>query len=233
MILTNSAEGGTSGVAPTPANSGGTSGDPWGVVTVGTGASVLYDNARSAHGALAYKVSTTGTSAQAACRWTPGVTMTTAWYRTYIYLTALPTVLTRILSVWNGASIAASLMVMTTGRINITPAAGGTSTTLQNATAIPLNQWVRVEVRFDMSTTVGAADMRIYTDPDSATVWESKTVSAQVYLAAVDNAQYGISPGAINAGPYWFDDLGFSDTDWVGPVASGSPVTYQHAVQIG
>lgn len=55
-IKRNSSEGGTNGVAVTDLNSGGLSGDPWLNVSVGTGASIVYDNTWASHGTLSHRL---------------------------------------------------------------------------------------------------------------------------------------------------------------------------------
>jgi len=77
--LVNSFEGGTNGVTVSAANSGGGSGNAFDSVTIGTGASIIYDTTQT-QGALAAKVATGASVSTVFATWSTAMgTQTTVW----------------------------------------------------------------------------------------------------------------------------------------------------------
>ena len=224
--LTNSSEGGTNATAITAANSGGASGNAWDVVTKsGTGTTVTFDNSHPAHGTLGIKCLFAAVSSTACPGWTTSMgAQSQVWFRRYLYVTAYPTVNTRI---WQadigGTTLCASVYMMTNGTLLFGDTTSGTI--FQTTTSVPLNQIVRVEGFLVGSTTVGQVELKLFLTADSTTADETHTSAATQNTGGVPNAfRYGMFSAVVQttAWSLWSDDDGLSNTGYIGPpVVSG------------
>jgi hypothetical protein len=219
VLLTNNAEGGADGVTVTTGNSGGASGNAWDAVTIGTGATVTYDNDHAHGGSLAYKFLSGSTRTDV--NWTSASvgTETEVWGRLYLWLVANPAAELALLRVRSGASQCARLALTTSGTIVIRNAANGVAGTQTNAVAT--GQWVRVEFRVLASTTVGQIDVRLYNSAESATPTESTALTGLVLTASLNEINWGPVGGTAGE-TYWLDDLVLNDTGFPGPTAGPS-----------
>jgi hypothetical protein len=219
-LLTNSFAGGSNGVAITTVNSGGTSGDAFNAVA-GT---LVYDSTYAIHSTLSAHGSNTGTNA-ARVRWSSSLgTVTQAWFRIYGYFTAYPASHVVIFSCDNfslfmkHSGAGQGLLYAQDGNNNIMIS--------DTTTALPSGAWWRVEGYCIASTTVGAAQIKVFvTGADSSTPDETKTsTSAWNTGASITQANYGICGWAGGGGTWdlWWDALGASDTAYIGPVVSGT-----------
>ncbi len=218
----NSLEGGTNGVAVSAGNSGGLSGTAFDSVTIGTGATLAYDNAHAAHGALAMKVATSGTTAQSFSTWSTAIgSQSQVWFRFYLYITAMPAVNTRIWAGLQNATTCGAVRLSTGAAMVLTNAAGSTMGT--SSSVVPNNTWVRLEGFLIGSATVGQMELRYFATADSTVPTEVLTTSAVNNTTGSPNTyDFGFSASAAaNIGPYWIDDMGMSSVGYMGPVAAG------------
>ena len=228
VTLTNSFEGvtpsGTTLTAGSGGNTGGTSGSYFDNVTIGTGATAASDSTHAAHGSLSCKLATGGTAAQAFVFWSTqltGSSVATAWVRIYLYLTAYPASGAWRLCQWNaGGTLAAALQVNSTGTVRSINTSS--ATILTSALTLPLNQWNRIEAFCTGSASAGQVEFRLYTtSPDEAlgSYDEIQTSSTtQNTAGAITQVRFGQAAGALASyGPLWMDDVGASDTAYLGP----------------
>lgn len=211
-VLTNSAEGGTSGATVTTGNSGGASGDAWSGVAINAGA-VTYDNTRAHTGALSYKI-VGATSGNNHLAWSLG-TVTEAWGRVYLYLTGLPAANLGVIRLRSGSAQAARIDITTGGLIQLRNAADATIAT--GATAVATGQWVRLEWHVIAGTTGATLECRLYGDAASTTITETVSNTAAVLTANVTDVNYG-AVASNPANTLWLDDLGASTSGWMGPL---------------
>jgi hypothetical protein len=218
VALSNNAEGGTSGTTVTPGNSGGASGNPWDNISIGGAASLTYDNTFAAHGGLSYKVSTGATVTTALAEWNASFgTLTTVYFRMYVYLTtaATPSAF-RPFVARSGASHAASVLINgTTLSLSYSPAFNGAGAF---TTPVPLNQWVRIEGFITGDASAGAVSASLYTSMDSTDAVETHTFTGLNTTGALTQYWFGQNNSSANSGPFWMDDLAASPIGYIGPV---------------
>lgn len=230
VTLTNSAEGitpsGTTLTAGSGGNSGGSSGSFFDVVTIGSGATVASDSTHAMHGSLGIKTQTGATAATAYFGWTTslgGSSVTQSWFRFYLYITAIQSSGNfRLASCLNASNAISGAVVLrpTTGLISMQNSSNAVITGMTTTNAVPLNQWVRVEGYFNSAT--GQGEIKLFLTPDSATPTETIT-SATGQALGTDVSSYRFGQGGgntANYGPFWFDDVGASDTAYLGPAVT-------------
>jgi hypothetical protein len=232
---TNSCDG-TQGVTVTNANSLGP--NQFTVVSLtGAGATCIYDNAHVHRGTTAIKntlvASVACTSNQnysgAGISPTP---VANAFVRFYIYLTAYPTVATRICGMVGAAATRAALQVNVAGTIRTLNSAGAQAGI--TTAVIPLNQWCRIEwdVTLLTSTTCNqAARMFSGAGLESNTPDTGGSISnvGVTTTGTVDDIRFGHSSAVTMTTTWstWFDDMAFSDTATPGPAGvQTAPVGY-------
>jgi hypothetical protein len=233
--LANSFEGGTSGTAVSPANSGGASGNAFDAVNTGSGATLAYDSTHAAHGTLSAKIATTSSAVAADVVWRstgilPGPAGPTWYMRTYAYLTANPATTLHLLSLTNASSGSLTAVQLTpAGKLQLLYGSAGTAFATFTA-AVPLNAWFRVENMVTASAAAGMVGCSLYAG-DSAVATESHTSGATLDTGTAGTGTNVLSFGDTTAtsglGPYWIDDVGVSDSGFLGPVitaAGGSAV---------
>lgn len=234
ILLLNTAEGGTSGVTATSANTGGASGSAFNAVTVGAGATLAFDSTHYAHGSLSYKIATGASGVACDLDWSQSAlgTQTQIWFRFYLYFTAIPVNTHRIFEITQVPSGTAcgGLLVNTAGNLYMVNGAG--SPVITSTQKIPLNQWFRVEGYVLGSPSAGQVSFSVFSPDDSS-------VPAWTYTSALTNTTgpFGdikIGPGVYNianVGPFWIDSIGISNTGYLGsasltgPASLGRPVS--------
>lgn len=213
-ILVNTFEGGTQGTTISTGNSGGTSGNAFDNVSIGSGGTLTYDGTQAAHGSLSAEITTAGSGVFFG--WVASLgTQTQVWFRQYLYLTGNPSANIAPFKAQSGASNCAQMGINTSGKITFQNAAF--STVITSASTIPLNQWFRVEGFVLAGTSTGQLSFSLYDAADSVTPTETQTsTAAQVLLASMDRVNFG-QIQAVSAGPFWMDDIGVSTTGYLGP----------------
>jgi len=226
--LSNTCEG-TQGT--TVSNSNSTGPNQFTVVGLsGAGATCIYDNAQVHSGLTAIKntlisgVSCTSNQNYSGAGISP-TPVANAFMRFYIYITAYPTLATRIAGMIGSAATQAALQINVAGTIRILNNVG-TQLAISTA-AIPLNQWCRVE--WDVTNiTTSTADQaaRIYSGgnletntPDSG---GSISATGGATTALVSDVRFGHSSAVTMTANWstWYDDVAFSDTAQPGPLVS-------------
>ena len=238
--LTNSLEGVTPSGTTLTAGAGGNTGTApdsfFDTVNIGTGATNASDSAQAAHGSLSLKIATGATAATSYVAWAASFpTVTIAWYRLYMFLAAYPTAGNpRFIGAQNStAAIIGSVRLNNnTGTISVQNSANTVITGMTTTNAVPLNAWCRIEGYFN--ATAGVAEINLFLAPDSATATETLTSAGGQSLGAnVAQFRFGQSGGATaNYGPHWYDDLGISDTAYLGPaVPAGGLLPQQISIR--
>lgn len=220
-ILVNTFEGGTSGSALATASSGGASGNAFDLVVTGSGATNAYDSSQEAHGFLSCKMAT-GASAVVYEQWTTSMgSQAQAWFRLYLYFTANPTNQHRVLEFVSAGTGAGGVLLTTTGRFQMLNSAGTTITT--TASTIPLNAWFRIEGFILGSATVGQTELKFFKSPDAIVPAETNTSAASQNTAGtLDTYRFGVAVAIASVGPFWMDDIGLSNTGYLGPASNPS-----------
>jgi hypothetical protein len=212
--LNQNAEGGTNGVTVSAANSGGASGNAWDSV-VGT-PTITYDNAQ-ALGTLAYKVVASTTAQQVVWAASHG-TQSETWGRVYLWSNGAPTGVTGIIRWLVGGAQTARLRYESTGVLTLSDA--GNAAEIATVSAIPTNQWVRIEWHILFAVTTGVCDLRYYSG-DSTTAIESLTSPSLNALAGCDTVQYGSFNSTTWTG--WMDGIQVNTTGFPGPIVGRPP----------
>lgn len=214
MTRVNTAEGGTDGVTVSAANSGGASGDAYGTVVVGAGATCAYSNARAAHGTMSVLTSTGASNVSA---YTPYVlaSVTEDYSRVYHNVDTLPGAVRALLRYTSAGNQALRVSVVSTGTIRVFDAANNTAGT--TTATISVDQWFRIEVHVVFSATVGTCELRLYTTPDSGTPTETLNLTGLALLASSDEFRAGNPANATSAVQVWHDSVAVEGTTWFGP----------------
>lgn len=215
MARTNTFEGGSDETTITTGNSGGTSRNAFDNVTIGTGASVVYDDAQSAHGTFAGRITTTGTSSLAYLSYTLA-SVTTDFMRCYYRFTSLPSAAAQpILRYLSGASQAYRVNVKSGGAIEVRD--GGNSVVGTTTAVISAGSWFRIEIGTTFSATVGAVTLRLYLSRDSTSITESLTLTGLTLTANATEIRFGVGAALANAVSVWHDNIAIEGTGFFGP----------------
>lgn len=203
----NTLEGGTSGSTITLGNSGGASGDAFDSDLLGA----TFDNTRAAHGLLSAKCSVSGVSTAHVGWSTTGST----WYgRVAFYMTAAPPANMQLIRVISTTTDRFFFRVMTTRAVQITSSAFGDLGT--SSTILSTGQWNAIE----FTLTVGGpaanlAQCKIYTNSDFASPVETLNATSTT-ISAFDRVRFGCNFSGVQTYDLWVDDLGLSDTGYLG-----------------
>ena len=234
--VTNSFEGGTNGTAITTANSGGASGNAFDNTFLGTGATITYDNTHIAHGNLAFAAAAGATQAQAIVEWNTslGSGLAQVWFRIYIYLTANPSAAFGpvVIKTGHGGTQCSRVAISTAGVITFNDAANTAQLTFTNN--VPLNQWFRLEGFTVASATVGQLEAKLFSSMDSTSPTETQTSAANLNTgASIGEIQLGGGGAGLKSLTVWFDDIGATDSGYLGPAVSAGPAVNQYPITPG
>jgi hypothetical protein len=215
VVVTNEFGGIASGTNVATTNTA-IAGDPFDVVSIGTGTTLQFDSTHAVLGATSCKVATGSTATTALAEWTTTVgTQTTVFYRQYLYFTAFPSANLRPMALRSGGSLAAAIGITTSGKIQLINAANAVLGATANS--IPLNQWFRIEGFVTGSATVGVISLTLYNDPNGYVATETQTFTGANTTGALTQYWFGQQAGVANVGPYWMDGLGISTGGFLGP----------------
>lgn len=220
--LVNSFEGGSNGVTVSTANSGGLSGNPFDVMNIGTGATVAYSTTHAAHGSVSCEVATTASSAAANAEWSASMgSQTQVWFRMYLYFTAWPAANIAVWRAFQGGNQVCGLDVFTPGLLKFFDA--NNSGIITSTATIPVGSWFRVEGFVIGSASTGQVQMKLFDNPDGTIPTETDTSAAnQNTFGHPDNYRYGGVSASTNIGPFWMDNVGLSNTGYLGPAKAAS-----------
>lgn len=231
--LNNTFEGGTNTAVVTSGNSGGASGDAFTAVET----NVVFSSVRAAHGSLSALIANPGV-ATATMRWALTTAATVA-ARSYIYLSALTAADLDFIRLSHvGDTSAVFARGIGDGRLRLTILGAAVPWTSTNT--IPINQWVRIELRVTAgtSTTTGTARLAYYLGDSTTPVEDSGVITGLNTAggtAGFINARIGKANGASYTGNINTDDPAvYTDADapgFVGPVANAAPVVTASANQ--
>ncbi len=216
-ILLNNFQGGTSGNALTAGTSGGASGNAFDTVAIGTNATLAYDSTHAAHGTQSCKVATGATSTTSVAEWTTSMgTQATIYFRAYSYLAAPATPQFRLFQARDGASQCGSVLISGT----TIQASYGASFTSEApfTTAVPVGQWFRVEGYVTGDPAAGVVSISLYTTTDSPAATETHTYTSLNTVGPATQYWFGQSNTSSSSGPFWIDDIGISNTGYLGPL---------------
>ena len=218
MLKKNDFEGGSNGTGITAANSGGTGETAFDTVTL-NGGTLTYDNAHAAHGVLSDKVVCPAFDSPFMA-WNVS-SPSQLWFRVYMYWTANPGNIVPFLQYADVSTTGCAFEVTTTGKLAVYD-----STLTQRAittNSIPLNAWFRVEGYAIPSATAESGEIKLFNTMDGTTATETVTSTTNLnMLAAFTSAKFGMPNGGTGTVTHWEDDIGVSDTGYIGPVVSAS-----------
>lgn len=189
--------------------------DAWDLVSIGAGATIVYDTAHVNAGSLACKFQQTG----AACtiRWVASYgTQTDHYGRAYVYITAAPTGSIQFMRTQTSATNTGFITILSTSKLRIQDAAANTATT---TASVSTNQWVRVEWHILHSTTVGILEAKLFNTASSTTPTETITISSADTGSSSDRILFGF-PGNLTEGPFWMDSIIATANDYPGPLVN-------------
>jgi hypothetical protein len=220
VYLTNSFEGGSQGTTVTTGNSGGNSGSAFNTVNIGTGAAVTYDDTHAAHGTYGCLCSVPSAAEAAYCEWTTSLTgssLPQAWVRVYLYLTSLPAVTVNMIRFVSGSTLCGAIALTASGTLQTRNEANAAQTT--SSSTVPLNQWVRIEAYCVGSATAGSLQLQYFASMDATTPTETDTSGTTVNTTGtITGVTFGnSSTPSLGVWQFWMDDLGASDTGYLGP----------------
>lgn len=220
VAVANTAEGGVDETTVTTLNSGGASGRAWDTVTVGPGATMVYDSAVAAHGGLAYRIATGGTSAQAWVGWTGGTLGALPRYfgRCYFMISAglLGSTIVTLMRARAGATQSSRVSVTTGNKLSIRNTSNGQVAV--GAVNIAADTWYRAE--WDIAVGAAADGFAKLFLGDSTSALDNLSAPAANFGASnVDEVGFGVVASAANHGTYWVDDLQVNDSAMPGPPA--------------
>lgn len=207
----NTFEGGTNTTTITTGNSGGGSGNAFDVVNIGSGSGVTFDNTHAHTSSLAGKMAS-GTGNGATVRWSTTIgSQTQVWGRQYIYITANPSADLSIFS--NGFD----LYVTSTGKVKLVGIATATSTN-----SLTLNQWNRIEHRYNAAVS-GTFEAQLFvTDPDATSPTETIASTGNYSGISVSTYDFGVFRTGTS-GTMWIDDININTTAYPGPALKSIP----------
>lgn len=216
VALTWSCEG-TDGATVTTGNSG------MDAIAIGTGGTTTYDAANKLFGSTCVKVTTgTGTATEAAWSTQLG-TVTTLYARWYLKLGFTPGANNRLFQGMCAGSQSGFGFDLSTTRTLITKDAG--NGTWGTTAAIPLNQWVRVEMDVPaFSTTTGAPVLRLYLSPHSTTA--DSTISGTNRNIGANCTFFRLPIRTASWGPIYYDEIKLDTAAQPGPLPD--PTAVQH-----
>lgn len=220
--LNNTAEGGAIGATVTTGNSGGASGDAWDAVVTGANATTQYVETPVLVGKRALLFATGASSVMSYTQWSTKISqrwpsgMTTNYYRTYLYVTAIPAADRTVVDCLDaaGSSTRGNLRLRSTGALRIRDAAGGTVAT--TATILATNTWYRVESRMDGSVT-GAWSLDLFLGNSQVPI-ESLSGTAN-FGGVIGMYRFGYTANLINAAGIYMAGIQVNDTGLPGPLS--------------
>jgi hypothetical protein len=212
---------------PTAGVSGGNSGSAFNTLagSVGTGVTLGYSNVEAAHGVLSCVMAQPSSAANGYVIWSTSLTATTiatVYFRIYVWYASTPSAGVRLVTILNGTTFYGGVQLNTTGKLTALNAAGSAQTFVGNginATTNALNTgaWSRIEGFITGSATVGQVSVSIYNSMDSTVATETEATAATLNTTgALTTIRFG-DPGAAPSFTMYMDDLGASDTGYLGP----------------
>lgn len=227
VALYQTFEAGTNGNTISTSDTG--SGNAFDTVTLGTGASAIYDTGSAVHAALGCKFGNGTAGGNSFLAWTSagklGGTFTSFAFRHYIQIPSAPHVGANVCRVMSSAANAARVAISTGSKLQMFNAANtqvgvNSTTTLSNATVY------RLEVQIVASTTAGSIAWQLYSG-ESTTALETASQTGLVLTASFDEFRpVDITTSSIQT-IVQTDDIALvtGTTTAIGPVLPVAPIS--------
>lgn len=216
LPLSNTAEGGSNGVTVTTGNSGGTSGNAWDTVSVGTG--LTYDTATKMHGGVGYAFAAPSNAIEKLEWYTSMGSQTDIYFRFYMFRSATPSEQQRMVRwyVAHSSTEGGRISWHTDGKIysfDSTLAVPSSS-----SFTITPNQWIRFEGRIFTNATTGIIEVKAFVGDNTSAIG-TYTRSNVNTLTAIADIEFG-NTIAASPGAFWMDDITVNATGYPGPATS-------------
>jgi hypothetical protein len=143
------------------------------------------------------------------------------WFRFYFRTGAYPASKTRIFNVTGTGDTVqgASMIIGATGILSVRSATN--VDTDMGTYVVPLNQWVRVEGRYQFNNATGNADARVWDNPNSSLAvtpsGQAQPTAQNFGGTAMDTFKMGLIASTATRGPYDFDWVEINDVGFAGP----------------
>lgn len=188
----------------------------WNTVSLGAGATAVYDNTHVHGGSLAGKLNGGAGNTTADLRWTSGTlgTLTDHYGRAHIYFTANPDANFTFINYRSGGGGAAAIRLTTTGTVALLDSGGAARAT--TTASITLNAWVRLEWHIVHDAVTGSGELKLFNTADSSTADETISFSNQNTAANTDSVRFQNTRAAVT---FWLDDLAVGLSAYPGPAA--------------
>ncbi len=213
----NNAEGGSNTTTVTTGNSGGSSGNAFDAVSIGTGSALTYSSAQAAHGSLSYLYAwTTNPTYMSWTTATLGAARRLWFYRLCVYVPVFSVTFTPLMTVYGSGSLRATFGITNvagSGQANWNNSLGASMTS--TAANIPAATWVRFEGMIGGDATAGQAEILYYSTKDSISSVASRSTATYNTGGLIDEVRWGNNTGAGLT--YNLDDVGFCDLGYLGP----------------
>ncbi len=225
-------EAGTQGATIATSDTGSTS--AWDVVTLpaGTG-SLTYDNTHI-YGTRAAKLTAGSTSTTAILQWSSATlgSISDAFGRFYIYMTANPGNINNEIQFRSTGTVRARIRINTTGKLELINSLNAVVATSTNSVA--LNQFNRVEFHVTFSATVGFFEALLFTSPDSSTATETiGTGVSNLNLGGASANEFLIGTISTQTSwTHWLDNIVWGAASYPGPASSSSALVNSVAPSI-
>lgn len=235
--LINTARGGVIGQDVSPYNAGEVSGDPWAGIFMSTNATITYAEAPQ-RGGTAYKFSTGATGAQAYLSWNTMPQQSTYYIRFYAYPDGLPGASIRFFELLDSTTTpCCTFGVRTTGQMTLRDSQGGII--WDSKLYLRPREWARIELKIDISQTVGQVEARIYTEADSPYPAE-RLISAATFNTMPNgtvptNMRFGLPSLPTTNYTAYVNQMAASDTNWLGPAdwSVDAPLVARNDAEVG
>jgi hypothetical protein len=218
--LDNSAEGGTNGATVTTGNSGGASGSPLDIVSIGSLTTFTYDNSHPANGGMGYKYVTGSPAATVVGGWSTSMTSSSlrkVFGRKYYYIPSLPSGNLRLLRAMSSSTLRACVAVNSSGHIVLIQADGTTQKT--STTTVSAATLFRLEAKFIGDASAGQIECLIFkTDPHGLVPDETVTSLATLNTGGTINRVDWGNPSSIASFTFYGDVPCVSTRGYPGPV---------------
>ncbi len=205
----NTAEGGTNGVIPTTANTGGSSGDAFGQITTVGVPTYTFANNVASHGTLSYRV--VGIAADTAKFYLYNTGSSSGALRIYIYFNVLPSASQSLLAFQNTTfTQVASVGINSSNKLIVQDSA---ATLYTAANAVVANTWYRLELQASSGTTTtdGVVNFQYYVGDGTTVQGSSASTTANTGTTNLIRGYFG----KLNSTPTLdanFDSFGYDDT---------------------
>lgn len=229
MQLTNTAEGGTSGITVTTANSGGDSGDAWDIAAIDGTSTLTFSSAQMAHGDLGYEFVPAGAAGNGVTLgWSTSLGASTSehYARLYLRLSANPSSNLVLVHTRGDAGQAYRIVVTTAGVLSLRNASN--VEVAASTTAVTTGAWIRIEWHAVITSgTTGDLTVRLFNTTESLLSTETVEATGLTMQTELNNIRVGDFVGwSFSATAFYLDSIEVNDIAFPGPVEPDGDVVY-------